>query len=89
MPSSLAKPDPQLARTLRRLRTERDLSQEAVARKADLSSGAYAKIERGEASPAWTTVRKIATAFDLTIGDLATEVDGKSRAAQRAHKLSG
>ena len=74
MPSSLVQPDPQLARALRRLRTERGMSQEAVARKADLSTGAYAKIERGETSPAWTTVRQIATAYELTIAQLAAEV---------------
>jgi transcriptional regulator with XRE-family HTH domain len=75
MPSSLAEPDPQLAQALRRLRAEKDLSQEAVARRADLSTGAYAKIERGETSPAWTTVRKIAGAYGLTISKLAAEVD--------------
>lgn len=71
-------PDPQLSRTLRRLRDERTLSQEAVARRADMSTSAYAKIERCETSPAWTTVRQIATAFDLTISEFAAEVDRKS-----------
>ncbi len=68
-------PDLQLVSALRRLRAERAISQEAVARNADLSTSAYAKIERGATSPAWTTVRQIATAYDLTITQLAAEVD--------------
>jgi transcriptional regulator with XRE-family HTH domain len=75
VPSSLVQPDPQLSRALRRLRAERGISQEAVARRAELSTGAYAKIERGETSPAWTTVRQIATAYELTIAQLAAKVD--------------
>ena len=39
-----------------------------------MSTSAYAKIERGETSPAWTTVRQIAAAYELTIAELAQMV---------------
>lgn len=75
MPATHDQPDPQLVNAIRRLRRERRMSQEAVAREADLSTSAYAKIERGVTSPAWVTVRQVAAAFDLTISEFAAEVD--------------
>ncbi len=74
VPRSLP-PDPVLAAALRRLREERGLAQEAVAFRSGLSTGAIARIELGQSSPSWVTVREIANALDLTMADLVAEVE--------------
>jgi transcriptional regulator with XRE-family HTH domain len=71
-------PDPILAALLRRLREERGLSQEALAYKAGITAGSLGRIELGQSSPAWATVRQIAKALDVTLADLATEVEQPS-----------
>lgn len=71
--------DTALAATIRRLREERDWSQESVAQDAEMSVGSYARIERGEANPAWTTVARIAHTFGLSVAGLAAEVERKHR----------
>jgi transcriptional regulator with XRE-family HTH domain len=69
--------DPALAAVLRRLRAERGLSQEAVAHRAEISFTTLAKIELGQSAPAWTTVRAIARALEISMGDLGTAVDAE------------
>ncbi len=68
-------PDPILAALLRRLREERGLSQEALAYKAEITAGSLGRIELAQSSPAWATVRQIAKALDVTLADLAAEVE--------------
>jgi transcriptional regulator with XRE-family HTH domain len=68
-------PDRRLARVLRDLRERRDLSQESVARQAGLTVSAYARIERAEANPTWTTVSQIAEALDVSLAELGDAVD--------------
>jgi transcriptional regulator with XRE-family HTH domain len=68
-------PDPRLARVLRGLREDGNLSQEAVAHGAGLTVSAYARIERGEANPTWSTVTQIARALDVSLGELGDAVD--------------
>jgi transcriptional regulator with XRE-family HTH domain len=36
---------------------------------------AYARIERGEANPTWTTVTRVAEALDITLIDLGRTVE--------------
>ena len=67
--------DPALAAVLRKLRHDRGLSQEAVARRAEITKNAYMRIELGQASPAWSTVRRIADALEVTLEQLAAEVE--------------
>jgi transcriptional regulator with XRE-family HTH domain len=71
----VAQVDRALAKTIRRLREERDLAQEELAYQAGLSTGSLSRIERGRASPAWTTVRCIARALGLSIAELAAAVE--------------
>ena len=71
-------PDPRLARAIRDLREQAELSQEAVAHSAGLTVSAYARIERGEANPTWTTVTQIARALNVSLARLGDVVD-KSR----------
>jgi transcriptional regulator with XRE-family HTH domain len=74
VPRHLA-PDPALASVLRRLRVERGTTQEALAYRSGITTGSLARIELGQASPAWTTVREIATALDVSMVELAAEVE--------------
>jgi transcriptional regulator with XRE-family HTH domain len=68
-------PDPRLSRAIRELRERADLSQEAVAHSASLTVSAYARIERGEANPTWTTVTQIAGALGVSLSELARAVE--------------
>ena len=71
-------PDPRLAGAIRELRERADLSQEAVAHGAGLTVSAYARIERGEANPTWTTVTQIARGLDVSLVELVAAIE-KSR----------
>ena len=73
--SAPATPDAALARALLSLRRERHQTQEDLAHTAGLTVTAYARIERGTTNPTWTTVRRIATALDITIGELGQAVE--------------
>jgi transcriptional regulator with XRE-family HTH domain len=74
VPRHLA-PDPALAAVLRRLRLERGATQEALAYRSGITTGSLARIELGQASPAWTTVRQIAMALDVSMSELAEAVE--------------
>lgn len=68
-----------LAAVLRRLRTERSLSQEFVAHRANVSYTTLAKIELGQSAPAWGTVRALAAALDVSLSDLAVAIEKAER----------
>jgi transcriptional regulator with XRE-family HTH domain len=68
-------PDPSLARALLELRQARGLSQEAVSHGAEITLGAYGKIERSETAPSWVTVRSIAHSLGVTMSELGAAVD--------------
>jgi transcriptional regulator with XRE-family HTH domain len=67
--------DQTLASTLHRLRTERDQTQEELAYTAGITVAALARIEHGQANPRWTTVRSIASALDVGLGELGEAVE--------------
>lgn len=73
--SAPTKVDPALAATLHSMRIARGDTQEDLAHRAGLTVAAYARIERGHANPTWTTVRRIATALDLSLAGLAEAVE--------------
>ncbi|HSZ04865.1 MAG TPA: helix-turn-helix transcriptional regulator [Solirubrobacteraceae bacterium] len=75
MPPQSPRADQQLAAALRRLRVESGLSQEALAYQAQLTSGSLARIELGQSSPEWSTVRRIAAALGVSMVDLAARVE--------------
>jgi transcriptional regulator with XRE-family HTH domain len=64
---------PQLAlgKAVRLLRQERGISQEALAYEAGVTSGTLSLIERGRSNPTWGTVKGIAAALGVDIGELA------------------
>jgi transcriptional regulator with XRE-family HTH domain len=60
---------------LRRLRVERGATQEALAYRSGITTGTLARIELGQASPAWATVRRIVEALDVSLVELASAVE--------------
>ncbi len=69
--------DPALPAVLRRLREARGLSQEATAIAAGVALNTYSRIELGQQSPTWPTVRRIARALDVSMAELGAAVDSE------------
>jgi transcriptional regulator with XRE-family HTH domain len=65
------------AANLRRIRKERDLSQERLAHSADLHVTHVAKIERSECEPGVRTVSKLAIALGVSASELFEGTDGR------------
>lgn len=68
-----------LGRAIRELRGEKGLTQEELARRADLDPPHLAAVESGRRNPTWGTVRRISYALDLPLPELirrAEEVEG-------------
>jgi transcriptional regulator with XRE-family HTH domain len=60
-----------LAQNIRKLRKQKGLSQEKLARLADISTATLVKIEAGVAKePTITTVTKIAVALEVSIDEI-------------------
>ena len=57
---------------IRAFRTMKGLTQENLADMLDISSTAYAKIERGETEMSYTRLEQIAKSLDVRITDLIT-----------------
>jgi transcriptional regulator with XRE-family HTH domain len=70
--------DPVLAAPLKRLREERELTQEQLAFEAGITVSALSRIERGLNSPAWTTVARIVRALGISLSELAAHMEGAS-----------
>lgn len=67
-----------LAQNIRKLRLKKGLSQERLARLADISNATLIKIEAGVAKePTITTVSKIANALEISIDELVGKVKRK------------
>lgn len=62
-------------KAVRRLRTDRGLSQEDFAHKARIDRSYMGKIERGEVNISIDNMHKVAKGIGLTIGQLMLEVD--------------
>jgi transcriptional regulator with XRE-family HTH domain len=69
---------PQLAalgESLRQLRLEAGLSQEQLAERAGTDLSQVGGIERGLRNPSYTTLSRLATALDATVGAIASRAD--------------
>jgi transcriptional regulator with XRE-family HTH domain len=60
-------PQPALGRAIRRLRRERNLSQEELGHLAEIHPTWISHIESGRTNPAWGTVRRIAQVFEVRL----------------------
>lgn len=67
--------DQGLACALRRLRQSKGTTQEVLAFNAGITVAALARIERGQANPRWTTVRRIISGLEISLAELATEIE--------------
>jgi transcriptional regulator with XRE-family HTH domain len=65
------RPQPALGKAIRQLREKRELTQVALGEKAGVSGRSLSLIEGGNANPTWATVRDIAAALGVSIGELA------------------
>ena len=77
MPSPDQPVDQALPAVLRRLRDARGLSQEATAQAARIALNTYSRIERGQTSPSWPTVRQLADALDVSMAKLGAAIDAE------------
>ncbi|MDB5438455.1 MAG: putative HTH-type transcriptional regulator y4dJ [Caulobacteraceae bacterium] len=59
-----------VAANIKRLRTERELSQEELAHRAGMDRTYISQIERGVKSPTVETLEKVANGLGVTISDL-------------------
>jgi XRE family transcriptional regulator, stress-response regulator len=64
-----------LGRVIRRLRTERALSIEALAGAADMHPTYLSGIERGHYNPSWDKLGKLAAALEVPLSDIVREVE--------------
>jgi transcriptional regulator with XRE-family HTH domain len=64
----------QLRDKIRRIRKERGLEQQFVAKKAGISPAALSDIERGRRNPSTETVQALAQAFEMTVDELLKDV---------------
>jgi DNA-binding XRE family transcriptional regulator len=69
---------------LKRLREQRDMTQETLAFHAGLSVGTLGRIEVGRTAPSWDSVRRIIDALGVTMADLGAAVDAERRKAARS-----
>jgi transcriptional regulator with XRE-family HTH domain len=67
--------DPDLAHALRALREQQGRTQEDLAHDVGITVNALARIERGQADPRWTTVRRTARALGISISELGHAID--------------
>lgn len=59
-----------VAKKLKSLRLDRDLTQADIAEKAKMSNNYYAKIERGEVRPSVDIYERLAKALKVTASDI-------------------
>ena len=64
----------QLGLRARAIREQRGESQEAIARRADISVATYGRIENGHNSPSLDTLVSIAAALEVTVDQLLEPV---------------
>lgn len=68
-------PQAGLGAALKEMRLERGLSQEELAHRASLHPTWISHLESGRENPAWGTVRRLATALDVSLGKLAERAE--------------
>jgi transcriptional regulator with XRE-family HTH domain len=60
-----------LARAIRKVRADADLSQRDLARRAELDPSQMSRLEQGEGNPTWGMARRIAYALEVELVELA------------------
>jgi transcriptional regulator with XRE-family HTH domain len=83
-----AEPDHALGGTVRGLREDRDLTREALAFEAGITTATLARIESGHASPQWATLRAIARTLELRTDQLVDQVEAARAAEESAEPIT-
>jgi transcriptional regulator with XRE-family HTH domain len=65
-------PQPALGEAILQLRQKRGITQEDLAHEAGITTGTLSLIERGHANPTWGTVKGIASALRVPLGELGS-----------------
>ncbi len=73
-----------LGRTVARLRLQRGLSVESLARTADCTPAWLADAERGAYGPTWTELGLLAQALDLPVSTLIEEIEREAQVREAA-----
>jgi transcriptional regulator with XRE-family HTH domain len=73
MPDHAAK----LGRVIRRLRTERGISQEGLASISAVDRTFMGQIERGEANPSFEVLQRIASGLTLSLSEVIREYESE------------
>lgn len=68
-------PQPALGKAIRQLRTEREMTQEALAHAAGITVGHLSTIERGHSNPTWATVKAISGALGVAMSELSSVIE--------------
>jgi len=68
-------PQSALGKAIRQLRTERGMTQEALAHAAGVTVSHLSTIERGHSNPTWATVKAIAVALRASVSAIAAAAD--------------
>jgi transcriptional regulator with XRE-family HTH domain len=68
-------PSPGLGKAIRRLREQRNMTQEGLAHEAGSTAATISAIERGVSNPSWGTVEAIAAALGVSIADVAKQME--------------
>lgn len=74
-----AQPQPALGEAIRQLRSKRRMSQEDLAHDAGITISTLSLLERGRSNPTWATVRGIANALNVSLGEVASLADKLDR----------
>lgn len=75
-----------LGRAIRRLRTERGLSQEGLALAAHINRTYATDLENGKRNVSIEILERVATALDIDTGELFTEAERERRGNARADR---
>ncbi len=76
-----------LGRAIRELRSERDVSIEALALAADIHPTYLSSIERGLRNPSWLVLRSLAGALQIAVADLARRVESMERVREGLERV--
>lgn len=68
-------PQPALGAAIRALRSNKGMTQEALAQGAGVTVAHLSAIERGHANPTWGTVSNIADALNSSMGEIGKLTD--------------
>jgi XRE family transcriptional regulator, regulator of sulfur utilization len=70
-------PQSALGQAIRELRTERGLTQEALASEAEMHPTWISRLESGQHDPAWSTVQRISEALGVSMRELVDRTEAE------------